>query len=73
MQVLDGVAGVDHVIELSLSADGGEPQCGNLTLCPTWLVTPLVYRIEVSLTPASGEWAAASAPALPVCPPEPPA
>ena len=73
MQVLDGVAGVDHVIELSLSADGGEPQCGNLRLCPTWLVTPLVYRIEVSLRPASSEWAATSVPALPVCPPEPPA
>jgi hypothetical protein len=67
LQVLDGVAGVDHVIELALSADGGEPQCGNLTLCPTWLVTPLIYRIEVALTPTAAGGAADSAPVPPVC------
>jgi hypothetical protein len=69
MQLLDGIPGVDYVIELSLSADGGEPQCGNLTLCPTWLATPLMYRIAVALTPAAGDGAA---PALPVCAPDEP-
>jgi hypothetical protein len=66
LQVLDGVPGVDHVIHLSLSADGGEPQCGNLTLCPTWLVTPLMFQIAVSLTSAAGE-SSAVPPLPPVC------
>jgi hypothetical protein len=71
LQVLDGVPGVDHVLELSLSADGSEPQCGNLTLCPTWIVTPLLYRIEVALAPAADVWAA-PAPVLPACAPDEP-
>ena len=65
LHVIDGVAGVDHVHELSLSADGGESQCGNLALCPTWLVTPLVYQIDVSLTSAPAD----SLPAAKVLPP----
>jgi len=65
LQTIDNVVGVDHVIELWLSADGGEPQCGNLPLCPRWLVTPLVYQIDVSITSAPGD----SAPAAKVLPP----
>jgi len=48
LQVIDGVPGVDHVLDLTLSASGGEPQCGNLAVCPTWLVAPLVYQIEIN-------------------------
>jgi Baseplate J-like protein len=71
LQVIDGVAGVDHVIELSLSADGGEPQCGNLSLCPSWLVTPLLYQIEVVRTWTSDE-PGTQAIVRPVCKPDQP-
>jgi hypothetical protein len=46
LQLMDAISGVDNVLELSLSAAGGSPQCGNLTLCPTWLVTPGVHEIR---------------------------
>jgi hypothetical protein len=47
LQVIDGVSGVDHVLELSLSAAGGEPLCGNIPVCPTWLVTTGTHQIDV--------------------------
>jgi Baseplate J-like protein len=47
LHVIDGVAGVDHVLELSLNTAGGEPQCGNIAVCPTWLVTPGAHQIDV--------------------------
>jgi predicted phage baseplate assembly protein len=47
LQVIDGVAGVDHVLALELIPGDGEPQCGNLLVCPTWLVTPGTHEIEV--------------------------
>jgi hypothetical protein len=47
LQAIDDVAGVDHVLSLDLIPDDGEPQCGNLRLCPTWLVTPGIHDIEV--------------------------
>ena len=46
LQVIDGVPGVDYVMELTLSTDAGSPQCGNLSVCATWLVTPGVHQIE---------------------------
>jgi hypothetical protein len=48
LQLIDGVSGVDHLLELTMSAPGGSPQCGNLTLCPTWLAAagPHDIRIE---------------------------
>ena len=48
LQLIDGVPGVDHVLALSLSAGSGEARCGNLPLCPTWLVTPGRHQIEVA-------------------------
>ena len=48
LQLIDNVPGVDHVLELSLNAGPGEPQCGNLNVCPTWLVTPGEHNIEVT-------------------------
>jgi hypothetical protein len=47
LQVIDGIPGVDHVLELSLNAAGGEAQCGNIAVCPTWLVTPGAHQINV--------------------------
>jgi predicted phage baseplate assembly protein len=47
LQIIDGVPGVDHVLELTLSATTGEPSCGNVSLCPTWLATPGQHQIEV--------------------------
>jgi hypothetical protein len=47
LQLIDGVHGVDHVLELTLMAGGGQSRCGNISLCPTWLVTPGKHEIEV--------------------------
>jgi hypothetical protein len=48
LQVIDGVAGVDHVLALMLRHAGGPARCGNVSLCPTWLVTPGPHSIEVA-------------------------
>jgi hypothetical protein len=47
MQVIDEVAGVDHVFSLDLVAEGCDPQCGNVCLAPTWLVAAGQHEIEV--------------------------
>jgi hypothetical protein len=47
LKLLHDVPGMDHVLDLSLSAIDGEPQCGNLPLCPTWLVAHGTYQIDV--------------------------
>lgn len=47
LQVIDEVMGVDHVIELDLSAEGCGPQCGNICLAPGWLVSAGEHVIEV--------------------------
>jgi hypothetical protein len=47
LQVIDGVAGVDHVTDLTLTADGGVPQCGNLTVCPTSLAASGIHQIRI--------------------------
>jgi hypothetical protein len=39
---------VDHVLELSLSGGKDTPRCGNVSLCPTWLVTPGQHQIVVN-------------------------
>ena len=66
LQVIDGVPGVDHVLELSLSAGDDEPRCGNLPLCPTWLVAPGTHQIEVN--PNSIDVRAGVGALLPPCP-----
>lgn len=38
LQVIDGVAGVDHVLALTLDDDRGGSSCGNVCVPPTWLV-----------------------------------
>jgi hypothetical protein len=46
LQVIQSVPGVDHVNSLSLASDNGAAGCGNITVCPTWLVTPGAHRIQ---------------------------
>ncbi len=48
LQLIDGVPGVDHVLDLSLIAGEGEPKCGNISLCPTWLVSPGEHQVRVN-------------------------
>jgi hypothetical protein len=47
LQVIGSVAGVDHILSLSLSGDGGPAQCGNLCVGPTELVVAGPHTIEV--------------------------
>lgn len=47
LQIIDQVDGVDYVESLSLIADDGEPQCGNISLCPDELVVMGTHKIEV--------------------------
>jgi hypothetical protein len=47
LQVIDEVAGVDHVLRLELIVDGCEPQCSNVCLGPTWLVAAGDHEIEI--------------------------
>jgi hypothetical protein len=48
MQIICAVAGVAYVTSLTLSADSGTPQCGNLSLCGMSLATAGNHEIEVS-------------------------
>ena len=47
LQVIDNVTGVDHVLSLELIPGAGESQCGNLCVCPNWLLTPGQHDIKV--------------------------
>ncbi len=47
LQVIDEVDGVDYVEHLELTAGQEEPRCGNVALCPTWLVAPGPHCLEV--------------------------
>jgi hypothetical protein len=47
LQLIDGVAGVDHVLDLTLSAAGGPALCGNVTLCPTGLAAAGTLDIRI--------------------------
>jgi hypothetical protein len=47
MQIICAVAGVAYVTSLTLSADSGTPQCGNLTLCGMALAAAGNHEIEV--------------------------
>ena len=47
MKVINAVPGVDYVASLALLAEGGQPQCGNVCLGPTWLVAAGTHQITV--------------------------
>ena len=48
LEQIDKTPGVDHVLSLELTADGGEPECGNLCVPATGLTTPGKFQIGVS-------------------------
>lgn len=48
LQLIDSVAGVDHVLSLDLAADGGTADCGNLCVGATELVVSGQHSIQVS-------------------------
>ena len=47
MQLVDQVVGVDNVIRLELIPNGCNPQCGNICLGPTSLITAGNHVVEV--------------------------
>lgn len=48
LERIANVPGVDHVNSLSITAGSGVPQCGDITLCPTFLVTSGAHQIQVT-------------------------
>jgi predicted phage baseplate assembly protein len=48
VEVIAGVPGVDHVLNLQLVVPGCEPQCGNLCLGPLALTVSGTHQIKVS-------------------------
>jgi predicted phage baseplate assembly protein len=55
LELIDRVPGVDHVAELALGSGQGDraPDCGNVRLCPTWLVRAGEIRIEMNGKPGT--------------------
>jgi predicted phage baseplate assembly protein len=47
LQVIDETPGVDHVLSLEISANGGEPQCANICIGPAGLVAVGQHQIEI--------------------------
>ncbi len=48
LQRIATVPGVDYVTSMTLTADSGAPQCGDIRLCPTFLVSSGAHRIQVT-------------------------
>jgi hypothetical protein len=48
LQLIANIPGVDHVDSMTLSADGGAPQCGDIAVCPTVLVASGSHAIQVA-------------------------
>ena len=48
LQLIANTPGVDFVVSISLTADGGTPQCGDIALCPTYLVSSGQHQITVT-------------------------
>jgi hypothetical protein len=47
LQLLADVPGVDHVNSMTMTAGSGTPQCGDIVLCPTFLVASGPHQIQV--------------------------
>jgi hypothetical protein len=47
LQLLANVPGVDHVNSMTMTANSGTPQCGDIALCPTFLVASGPHQIQV--------------------------
>jgi predicted phage baseplate assembly protein len=50
LALVDSVRGVDHVLELTLGADTGDPTCDNVCVAPTRLVASGTHTIQVHAT-----------------------
>jgi baseplate J-like protein len=48
LEKMAAVPGVDFITGVTLVADAGQPQCGDIPICPTWLISPGTHLIEVS-------------------------
>jgi predicted phage baseplate assembly protein len=48
LQLIANVPGVDHVDSMTMTADAGTPQCGDIMLCPTFLVASGAHQIQVT-------------------------
>lgn len=48
LQLIANTPGIDFVVSMSLTADGGTPQCGDIALCPTYLVSSGQHQITVT-------------------------
>jgi hypothetical protein len=48
LQLIANTPGVDFVVSMSLTADSGTPQCGDIALCPTYLVASGQHQITVT-------------------------
>lgn len=48
LKVIGQMSGVDFVSSLAFVADGGQPQCGNVCLGPTWLLRARSHQIAVN-------------------------
>lgn len=47
LEVIDRVPGIDHVLDLELTANGGDPRCGNICIPPAGLVASGGHEITV--------------------------
>jgi hypothetical protein len=47
MKVIGTVTGVDYIVSMALLADGGQAQCDNVCLGPTWLAEAGTHQITV--------------------------
>jgi Baseplate J-like protein len=48
LELIANVAGVDYVNSMTMTAGSGTPQCGDLMLCPMFLVTSGAHQITVA-------------------------
>jgi hypothetical protein len=47
LQLIANVPGVDYVTSMTMTADSGTPQCGDIMVCPTFLVSSGTHQIQV--------------------------
>jgi uncharacterized phage protein gp47/JayE len=47
LRLIANVPGVDHVNSMTIAADSGTPQCGDIPLCPAFLVSSGAHQIQV--------------------------
>jgi hypothetical protein len=53
LQLIANVPGVDYVNSMAMTADSGTPQCGDIMVCPTFLVASGAHQIQVASSRAN--------------------